>query len=178
MDEIERQDTVGEVVTPTEQPEERRGQTSEENHRFQAARRSGERAGFERAMRQIRTEQELERSEQDRTEEFIERDLEQFMEVYPEVDVAELDADRYFRRFCGSRYGREPLSELYADYLEIAGGQRAAGALRAESRSRRQTGTGSGSGGETLSARQQEELDEWNRTYPGMKMSAKEFLSR
>lgn len=178
MDEIERQDTVGEVVTPTEQPEERRGQTSEENHRFQAARRSGERAGFERAMRQIRTEQELERSEQDRTGEFIERDLEQFMEVYPEVDVAELDADRYFRRFCGSRYGREPLAELYADYLEIAGGQRAAGALRAESRSRRQTGTGSGSGGETLSARQQEELDEWNRTYPGMKMSAKEFLSR
>lgn len=184
MDENERPQEVGEVVLPTreapaEAPEETsRRQTPEENRRFQAARLGGERAGFERAMRLIgeqRRSEELEAREQ---HEFIARDLEDFQERYPAVDVAALDGDRQFRRFCGSRYGREPLADLFTDYLEIAGEQRSAAAARSESRSRRETGAGSGSGGETLTASQQKELDEWNRTYPSMKMTAKEFLSR
>ena len=40
----------------------------------------------------------------------------------------------------------------------------------------------SGSGGsgsyEALNARQQSELDAWNRAFPQMKMSAREYLSR
>jgi hypothetical protein len=179
MDEIARPETVGEVVTPREEEQVlRRAQTPEENHRYQAARRGGERAGFERAMRQIREQREQEDLARQLEEEFIAEDMELFLERYPDVDVEALDGDRSFRRFCGSRYGREPLAALYEDYLAIAGEQRAAAEARAVSRSRRETGTGSGSGGETLSARQQSELDEWNRAYPNMKMTAKEFLSR
>ena len=183
MEESERPEEVGEVVTPQQEIQqtadgEPHRQSPEENRRFQAARKGGERAGFDRAMRQIREQQEHLELERQREEEFIARDLDRFTERFPDVDVARLDADRMFRRFCGSRYGREPLAELYEDYLEIAGEQRAAAAARSESRSRRATGAGGGSGGETLSARQQEELDEWNRAYPNMKMTAKEFLSR
>ena len=183
MDEIERPETVGEVVlpveeTPSEEPEAGRRQTPEENHRFQAARRSGERAGYERAMRQFREQQEREELAARQEVEFIARDTADFCERYPEVDVEELDGDAAFRRFCGSRYGREPLGDLFADYLALAGEQRAVAAARSESRSRRETGAGSGSGADTLTARQQQDLDEWNRNFPQMKMTAKEFLSR
>ena len=40
------------------------------------------------------------------------------------------------------------------------------------------TGTGSTGTGHGLNVSQQRELDEWNKTYPNMKMTAKEFLSR
>ncbi len=133
---------------------------------------------FIRQQRAEKKRKDAEDAENDRIRAFIARDAAEFAEAYPDVDLEKLDSDRAFRRFCGSRYGREPLAELYEDYLEIAGEQRAAASARADSRSKRETGAGSGSGGETLSARQQMELDEWNRTYPNMKMTAKEFLSR
>lgn len=82
------------------------------------------------------------------------------------------------RRFCGSRYGREPLSELYADYLEVAGGALRAAQARRESRAARSTGSGGSGAYEALNARQQSELDAWNRAFPQMKMSAREYLSR
>ena len=133
---------------------------------------------FLRAQRAEAKRKEADDAANRKQMEFIARDAEEFAEAYPDVDLAELDNDRAFRRFCGSRYGKEPLAELYGDYLEIAGEQRAAASAKAESRSRRETGAGSGSGGETLTARQQKELDEWNRENPRMKMTAKEFLSR
>ena len=97
---------------------------------------------------------------------------------YPEADLAGLDASESFRRFCGSRYGREPLSELYADYLEVAGGALRAAQARRESRAARSTGSGGSGAYEALNARQQSELDAWNRAFPQMKMSAREYLSR
>ena len=63
-------------------------------------------------------------------------------------------------------------------FLEIAGEREAAALARAESKASRATGTGGGSGAEALTAAQQKELAEWNRNYPHMKMTAKEFLSR
>ncbi len=133
---------------------------------------------FIRQQRAEKKRKDAEDAENERIREFVARDAAEFREAYPDVDLKELDNDKAFRRFCGSRYGREPLAELYEDYLEIAGTQRAAASAKAESRSRRETGAGSGSGGETLTAKQQKELDEWNRAYPQMKMTAKEFLSR
>ena len=62
--------------------------------------------------------------------------------------------------------------------LEITGSATQAAVARNESRSARSTGAGGGSGSETLTAAQQRDLDEWNRSYPDMKMTAKEFLSR
>ena len=110
--------------------------------------------------------------------EFVAADAEEFSRRYPEVDLGRLDADRAFRRFCGSRYGREPISELYEDYLELTGSVREAAAISAESKTRRATGSGGGSAGENLTAEQQRSLDEWNRAFPDMKMTAKEYLSR
>ena len=109
---------------------------------------------------------------------FICRDAEEFRRQYPQVDLAELDADPLFRLFCGSRYGREPLAELYGAYLALEEHMSSLALLRAESRLRRATGTGSSGGGEALTAEEQRELSEWNRTYPHMKMTAKEFQSR
>ena len=132
-------------------------------------------------LRQARHEADERRKREEadaRQQRWIAQDAAAFVEAFPEVDLGELDQDKAFRRFCGSRYGREPLADLYSDYLEIAGGARQAAAARRESKDKRATGTGGGAGGETLTAAQQRELDEWNRSYPDMKMTAKEFLTR
>ena len=184
MDEIERPETVGEVVTPTEEGEaERRGETRapqshEDNRRFQAARLGGERAGYERAMRDLAgQESERERLEEEQRR-FIAEDALAFERAFPDVSLSELDASESFRRFCGSRYGRESLAGLYADYLEIVGGAVRAAQARGESRAARSTGSGGSGSYEALNARQRSELDAWNRAFPQMRMSAREYLSR
>ena len=176
MDENERSEEIGEVVPPAEDgsAEQRESaptpQSHEDNRRFQAARLGGERAGYERAMRELAGRESEMR--------FIAEDAREFARRYPEADLAGLDASESFRRFCGSRYGREPLSELYADYLEVAGGALRAAQARRESRAARSTGSGGSGAYEALNARQQSELDAWNRAFPQMKMSAREYLSR
>ena len=96
----------------------------------------------------------------------------------PKDRMAKLDGDARFRRFCGSRYGREPLKDLYADWLELTGATAREAAARSASNSERNTGTGGEAGADTLTAAQQRDLDEWNHSFPSMKMSAKEYLSR
>ena len=118
------------------------------------------------------------REEAARQQKWIAEDVKDFAQRYPDVDLGKLDGNKAFRRFCGSRYGREPLGDLYEDYLEIAGNAAQAAVQKAESKAGRATGTGGGAGAETLTASQQKELDEWNRSYPQMKMTAKEFRSR
>ena len=109
---------------------------------------------------------------------WIAEDAAAFVEAYPEADLAKLDGDARFRRFCGSRYGREPLKDLYADWLELTGAAAREAAVRSASKSERSTGTGGGAGADTLTAAQQRDLDEWNRSFPNMRMTAKEYLSR
>ena len=184
MDENERSEEIGEVVTPAEDgsAEQQEGvpapQSHEDNRRFQAARLGGERAGYERAMRELAGRESERRSREEEQMRFIAEDAREFARRYPEADLAGLDASESFRRFCGSRYGREPLSELYADYLEVAGGALRAAQARRESRAARSTGSGGSGVYEALNARQQSELDAWNRAFPQMKMSAREYLSR
>lgn len=129
----------------------------------------------QRAEAAARKKQEAEEAKLQR---WIAEDAAAFSEAYPDVDLARLDDNKAFRRFCGSRYGREPLADLYGDWLEITGSATQAAVARNESRSARSTGAGGGSGSETLTAAQQRDLDEWNRSYPDMKMTAKEFLNR
>ena len=109
---------------------------------------------------------------------WIAEDAAAFVEAYPEADLAKLDGDARFRRFCGSRYGREPLKYLYADWLELTGAAAREAAAKSASKSERSTGTGGGAGADTLTAAQQRDLDEWNRSFPNMRMTAKEYLSR
>lgn len=108
---------------------------------------------------------------------FFRQDLNAFRAAYPNVDVAALDRNPRFRRFVGSRYGREPLASLYGDYLDIVGEAGAAAVAKAENRSTRSTGGGT-SGGSHLSPTQKAELDRWNQEHPEMKMTAKEFMQR
>lgn len=123
MDENERSEEIGAVATPAEDgsAEQRDSaptpQSHEDNRRFQAARLGGERAGYERAMRELAGRESERRSREEEQMRFIAEDACEFARRYPEADLAGLDASESFRRFCGSRYGREPLSELYADYL-------------------------------------------------------------
>lgn len=133
---------------------------------------------FIREQRREADERKKQEAEDAKLQRFIARDAAAFAEAYPDVDIAKLDSDTAFRKFCGSRYGREPLADLYGDWLELAGSARQAAAAKAERRDARSTGTGGGSGSDTLTAAQQKALDEWNRNYPNMKMTAKEFLSR
>ena len=227
----------------SENPDQSR-QTQEDNHRYQAARKAGEAAGYQKAMDEVnrrlaktgmrdpktgqtfaslegledyakavrderirkRSEDEgrpveeiaeeeeardylaekkaAERAEQskkaaeDEMKEWVSQDVTNFSAEYPEVDVIELTKNRSFLKFCGSRFGKEPMAELYADWMELVGAAQQAAVAKKDSKNSRSTGTGGGSGSETLTAAQQRELDEWNRSYPNMKMTAKEFLSR
>ena len=184
MDENERSEEIGEIVPPAEDgsAEQRDSaptpQSHEDNRRFQAARLGGERAGYERAMRE-RAEREKADAEAERQKDWIAQDAAAFVRVHPDVDISKLDANAKFRRFCGSRYGKEPLSELYADWQELVGEEAAAKAVeKSAKKAERSTGAGGGGVSAGLTAAQQRELDEWNREFPHLKMTAKDFLER
>ena len=83
-----------------------------------------------------------------------------------------------FRRFCGSRLYKEPVAALYEDYLSFTQAAEESARAKAEGRRSRDTGSGAGKNGSGLSRAQEESLAEWNRAFPGMRMSAKEYLSR
>lgn len=119
-----------------------------------------------------------EQPKEDAEQEFFRRDLADFQAAYPAVNVAELDKNPRFRRFVGSRYGREPLASLYGDYLAIVGEAGAAAVARAENRSARSTGGGTSSGSPQLSPSQKAELARWNAEHPEMEMSDMEFWRR
>ena len=109
---------------------------------------------------------------------FVAEDARKFAERFPDTDLAALDRSKTFRRFCGSRYGRESIAELYEDYLAVTEGTVQAERARTESRRARSTGGGGGGAYAALSTGQRAALDEWNRAYPGMKMTAAEYLRR
>lgn len=105
-------------------------------------------------------------------------DAEDFAEAYPDVDIVKLEQDKSFRRFAGTRLYREPITQLYEDYLELTNGAAQAATAKAQSKAQRSTGAGSTGGEVQLTNLQKKQLEEWNRKYPGMKMTAKEFLGR
>lgn len=110
--------------------------------------------------------------------EFILQDAQDFAKKHPDVDIGKLEKNQRFRKFCGNRFGKEPLAGLYEDYVELVGEAAASAAEKAKSKQERSVGSGAGSGGGGLTAAQQKELDAWNRNNPQMKMTAKEFLER
>lgn len=109
---------------------------------------------------------------------FLAASAEEFFRRYPQVDIVRLERDPAFRRFCGSRLYREPLADLYGDYLAVAEETRRREGARREDRARRSTGSGAGSAAGGLTGEQRRALEEWNRAYPHMRMTAREFLER
>lgn len=108
---------------------------------------------------------------------FIRQDAQDFVAKYPQVDVGKLENNQQFRRFCGSRYGREPLAKLYEDFRGLVGEAESQGGAKVRASSGRSTGSGGG-GGELLTAEQRKSLAEWNAANPDMRMTAKEFLGK
>ena len=111
---------------------------------------------------------------------FAAKDIVDFMEKYPDIDeagIAALENNERFLRFCGSRFGREPLADLYGAYLELVGSAEKAAVAKAATRAAKSTGSGSG-GSAILTPAQKAALDRWNADNPEMAMTAKEFLER
>ena len=131
---------------------------------------------FIRAQRTAAAKAEEEHKKQQERDSFIAADLEDFQSRYPNVDIASVDRNPAFRRFVGSRYGKEPLANLWGDYVALVG--ETAAQQRAESADRRarSTGYGIGGSGNTLTAAQRAALKEWNAEHPEMHMTEKEFL--
>ena len=101
-----------------------------------------------------------------------------FQGKYPGADIGQLERDKKFRKFCGNRLYKEPITNLYEDYLELVSDAQETGKAKAAGKQQRGTGGGTGGQGVTLTAAQQRELDAWNREFPEMKMTAKEFAAR
>ena len=121
---------------------------------------------------------EREEEETDAQNDFIRRDVADFLQRHPEMDADKLEAlerNPTFRRFCGSRFGKEPLADLFDAYVDLVQTSGAAAVAKETGRRERSTGGGN-SGGVTLSPSQQRALDQWNEENPDMKMTAKEFL--
>ena len=122
-------------------------------------------------------EAEQRKAEARKVTEFIAADALEFVAKYPDVDVAGLENTAQFRKFCGSRFGHEPLAELYEAYTELVGNAGAAAVAKASSKKDRSTGGGN-NGGAQLTVAQQKALAEWNEANPDLAMTPNEFLSR
>lgn len=123
-------------------------------------------------------EQEVREQQSEGGEDFLRADAAAFREKYPDVDICQLEEQSAFRRFCGSRLYKESAVTLYEDYLSFTQAAEESARVKAEGRRSRDTGGGSGQNSAGLSRAQEESLAQWNRAFPGMRMSAKEYLER
>lgn len=133
-----------------------------------------------RRKRREEAEQAAAQAQAEAQRQFFADDVRDFMEKYPQFDAKQLDAlenNKQFRQFCGSRFGREPLAQLYGDYIAIVGGAGEAAIAKAAGKAARSTGGGT-AGGAVLSPSQKVALDKWNEEHPEMAMTPKEFLGR
>lgn len=132
---------------------------------------------FVRQERRKRAQEDEQRRERERQQDFIRRDVQDFVKRHPNVDLEKLENNKSFLKYCGSRFGKEPLGDLYDAYLDIVGEAGQAAVAKQADRSDRSTGGGS-TGGPTMTPSQQKALDAWNAANPDMAMTAKEFLTR
>lgn len=133
---------------------------------------------FVRAQRAEAKKAEEAKKQQAERDKFIGEDIEDFRRRYPNVDIAALDTNPAFRKFAGTRYGKEHLADLYGDFVELVGEAAASAAAKSDDKAARSTGHGSGGGTGTLTAAQRAELKQWNEEHPEMAMTEKEFYER
>lgn len=139
----------------------------EQENRSFIARKRKEEADQKAAMAELKNQQE-----------FLKADLMDFQQKYPDIDVTKLEKNPKFVKFAGKRLYREPLAELYGDFVDLVSDAERAAVERKAGKQARSTGGGLGGGGESLSPAQAAELEAWNRENPELRMTAKEFLAR
>lgn len=112
--------------------------------------------------------------------EFLVKDGRAFQAKYPDVEIADLENNEEFREFCDDRYadGKHSLIKLYEQWVKITGNAGRAARIAKESKDSRSTSGSRNGGGSTLTADEKARLEEWNRTYPSMKMTESEFARR
>ena len=133
---------------------------------------------FVSKMRAASEEQEGKAKKDAEQRDFLMKDLQTFHQKYPDVDVAALEANKKFQTFAKGRLYKEPLASIYGDFVEFSTEAERAALARKQSRDDRSVGAGSSTAGTALTADERRKLDEWNRRYPELKMTAKEFKER
>lgn len=118
------------------------------------------------------------RRSEERLREFAAQDARNFAELYPDIDPAQLEQSERFCRFAKGRLYKEPLADIYKDFIEFSSDTERAALARKASKESRGTGSGSSAKDITLTAAEQRALNEWNERNPDMKMTAKEFKER
>ena len=111
---------------------------------------------------------------------FLVKDGRAFQTKYPDVSIADLEKNEEFREYCDDRYadGKHSLIKLYESYMKLIGNVGRAARVSKESKDNRSTSGSRNGGGSTLTASEKASLEEWNRTYPQLKMTESEFAQR
>ena len=133
----------------------------------------------EKLEKTIKKSIELEEKEVQKTEFEIawNKQVKEFEEKHPDVNIGALNEDKRFLKFADKRSGT--ITELYEEYLDFLEDTAQEVANKLKKSVDRSTGGGTTTGQSSgLTREQQEQLDEWNRRNPQMKMSAKEFKER
>lgn len=158
------------------QEEQIRERAERENRPASEIRREMENQQLAEQKRQELDDEKTRADAEKRQMDFLRQDAADFAARYPGVNIMNLQNNPTFREFCGTRFGKEPLGDLYASYTKLMSG--AAAQSKNQSKAARGVGGGTGTAGSGLTAEQQRDLERWNRDNPEMKMTAKEYLSR
>jgi len=107
-----------------------------------------------------------------------EEQLDELTQAHADIDIEKLNDDAKFLKFVKGKKGR--LLEIYEDYLDFIGDTEAQAVKKAMSKAERSTSSGksqSSAGSGLLSGDEKEVLKDWNRKYPHLQMTEKEWLS-
>lgn len=108
----------------------------------------------------------------------LESDIENFKQIFPNVRLDKLVATPAFLGFGKYRFGVEPFADIYKDYSEFVKAIENAALAKRASRNERSTGGGQSTPYTGLTREQSEQLELWNKAYPHLKMTPREFLSK
>lgn len=108
----------------------------------------------------------------------LESDIESFKQAYPHVSLEKLLAAPAFIGFGKYRFGVESFADIYKEYSEFVKAIEDAALAKRTRRNERSTGGGQSTPYTGLTREQSEQLEAWNKAYPQLKMTPKEFLSK
>lgn len=156
---------------------ERKAKAEETGKTVEEIAQEEEDAAFIRRKRQEESRAEEIKRQDAAKRAVIEEDVTSFKQQYPGVDMIAVANNPSFRKFCGTRFGVERMTDLYADFKEFVGNVETAAVVKNDVRRQRSTGSGQ-AGGPVMTVAQKQALAEWNRRNPDLKMTPKEFMSK
>lgn len=110
-------------------------------------------------------------------QERIDNELQEFKGKYPDVDMDEMFKISKFANFAKKLLGVQPITDIYEDYMELTGERTSLAERNAVNKAERSTGSGRSGTKIIMSKAQANDLREWNRRNPHLKMTAQEFIN-